>query len=122
MVHERIRALRMERRLREEDMAERLGISQSTYCRLERGESKLDLERMQKIAEVLEVTLEHLLSTGPIAPPVEHDRGGSNGWYDLMRHFPEEFLRQMMDRYDAHMQELQAMNKRLLALLEQKQG
>src|SRR5690606_19117656 len=116
--------LRKQRKLRDEDMAERLGISQSTYSRLEKGEIKLDVERLHKIAEVLEVPVEDLLNPEPVVFHAHDNKGGSNGWYNqqLMQHFPEEFLRQMMDRYDAHVQELQEMNKRLLALLERGQG
>ncbi len=38
------------------------------------------------------------------------------------QHFPEEFMRQMMAVHEAHLKELQEMNKRLLALLERGQG
>ncbi|MCF8228738.1 MAG: helix-turn-helix domain-containing protein [Bacteroidales bacterium] len=36
-------------------MALQLGMSQRTYCRLENGESKLDLIRVQEISRLLQV-------------------------------------------------------------------
>jgi transcriptional regulator with XRE-family HTH domain len=55
MITQKIRRLRELRNYRQEYMAEQLGISQNAYSRLENGETKLDVERLRKIAEVLEV-------------------------------------------------------------------
>lgn len=120
MIHQKIRSLRELKKLRHEDMADRLGISPSAYSRLENGETKLDVERLKTIAEVLEIPAEDLLNSEAVVFNVQHNNGGSYGLYrpNMVQHFPEEFLRQMMDRYDAHVKELQEMNKRLLALLE----
>jgi len=46
----------------QEYLADRLGISQVSYSRIEKGQTKLDLERMQQIAAVLEVDPMMLLS------------------------------------------------------------
>lgn len=122
MIHEKIRHLREQRRLRDEDMAERLHISQSTYSRLEKGEIKLDVERLGKIAEIFGVPMEELLSNDSIVFHVEAISGGANGCQRVEQHFPEEFMRRMLDRFEAHIMELQDMNKRLLALLERGKG
>lgn len=123
MIHQKIRHLRELKKLRHEDMADRLGISPSAYSRLENGETKLDVERLKIIADTLEVSADELLNSEPVVFHVQNNSGGSNGWYNqnLVQHFPEEFLRQMMERYDAHVKELQEMNKRLLALLEKRE-
>lgn len=49
------------RGLRQQDMAERLSMSLRSYQSLECGETKLDLERLEKIATILESSLEELL-------------------------------------------------------------
>lgn len=47
--------------LRQQDMAERLSMSLRSYQSLECGETKLDIERLERIAGILETSLEELL-------------------------------------------------------------
>jgi transcriptional regulator with XRE-family HTH domain len=47
--------------LRQQDMAEKLSMSLRSYQSLEIGETKLDLERLEKISNVLETSMEELL-------------------------------------------------------------
>lgn len=123
MIHQKIRHLRELKKLRHEDMADRLRISPSAYSRLENGETKLDVERLKIIADMLEVSVDELLNSDPLVVQIQNNSGVANGYNaHVEQHFPEEFLRQMMDRYDAHVKELQEMNKRLLALLEKREG
>lgn len=129
MITEKIRFLREQKKLRHEDMAERLGISQSSYSRLEKGDAKLDVERFKKIAEVLEVPVEDLLNNEPLIFNVYNSKGGANGY--VKHNLPEEFVQRLMDRIekrqDTFMKELQQSNARyekltarLLELLEKK--
>jgi transcriptional regulator with XRE-family HTH domain len=125
MVTQKIRFLREQKKLRHEDMAERLGISPSTYQRLESGETKMDVERLKKIAEVLEVNPDDLLNSDPIVFNVSNNSGGAYANYGHIGHLiPEEFVQRLMDRIDvkheAHVKNLEAMNQRLMDLLEKK--
>lgn len=125
MVTQKIRFLREQKKLRHEDMAERLGISPSTYQRLESGETKMDVERLKKIAEVLEVNPDDLLNSEPIVFNVSNNSGGAYANYGHIGHLiPEEFIQRLMDRIDAkheaHVKNLEAMNQRLMELLEKK--
>lgn len=129
MIHEKIRHLREQKKLRDEDMAERLGISQSTYSRLENGDIKMDVERLQKIADVLEVPVEELFKNEPVVFHVQNNSGGSNGWYNqqLVQQFPDEFAKRFVDLHESLVKELQQANtryeqltSRLLELLEKK--
>ena len=47
--------------LRQQDMADKLSMSLRSYQSLESGETKLDIERLERIAEVLETNMEELL-------------------------------------------------------------
>ena len=47
--------------LRQQDMADQLSMSLRSYQSLESGETKLDVERLERIAEVLETSIEELL-------------------------------------------------------------
>ncbi len=47
--------------LRQQDMADKLSMSLRSYQGLECGETKLDIERLERIAEILELNIEELL-------------------------------------------------------------
>jgi len=61
-IGQKIKKIRELRNYSQDYMAERLGISQVSYSRIEKGQTKLDLQRMQQIAAVLEVDPVMLLS------------------------------------------------------------
>ncbi len=61
-IYERIRSMRLARNFTQEYMAEQLAIDVANYGRLERGKSKVDIERLKKIASILDVSLEALVS------------------------------------------------------------
>lgn len=51
----KIKKIRELRNYRQEYMAEKLGISQVSYSRVESGQTKLNLSRLEDIAKILEV-------------------------------------------------------------------
>lgn len=63
-VGERIRNKRLERNLSQEAIADALNISQSSYAKLENGQSKIKVERLLQIAEYLKVDPGDLLPEG----------------------------------------------------------
>ena len=60
---EKIRNIRLSRGYTQEYMGEKLGIDTVNYGRIERGKSKLSLERFIKICEILEVSPGDLLNS-----------------------------------------------------------
>ena len=52
----RLQMLRMEKNLTQEQMGEKLNLSTSAYCKIEYGETDLTLTRLNKIAEVLNMS------------------------------------------------------------------
>lgn len=58
-----IRKTRIGKEISHEAMAMNLGISQTAYTKLERGDTKLTVERLFKIADILEVTVAELLES-----------------------------------------------------------
>ena len=59
---EKIRNLRLSRGYTQEYMAEKLGIDTVNYGRIERGKSKLTLDRFLKICDILQVSPTELLN------------------------------------------------------------
>ena len=63
-IYEKIRFLRSSKSLSREEMAEKLGLSINGYANIERGETDVQMSRIQQIADVLDVDLMELLSFG----------------------------------------------------------
>ncbi|MDR3327217.1 MAG: helix-turn-helix domain-containing protein [Prevotellaceae bacterium] len=60
-----IKTIRTQRGISHEAMAVNLGISQTAYTKIEREETKLTVDRLQKIAEILDVKIADLLELEP---------------------------------------------------------
>ncbi len=56
IVGHRLQMLRMVKNLTQEQMGEKLNLSTSAYCKIEYGETDLTLTRLNKIAEVLNMS------------------------------------------------------------------
>lgn len=61
LISKRIRISRLEKTYKQEYMAEELGISQSAYSKIERGETDITVSQLRKIATVLGLTLLDLI-------------------------------------------------------------
>jgi len=63
----RIRILRQNRNLTQQDVAKYLGTSQTMYARYERGANELPIHHLQKLRELYQVSADYLLgNTGEI--------------------------------------------------------
>ncbi len=60
-IHERIKIIRLFKGWSQEEMAEKLGYSLSGYTKIERGETDLNIPKLEKIAEIMGIDLEKLL-------------------------------------------------------------
>ncbi len=61
-LHEKIHLMRTVKGLSQEDIAEKLGISANGYGKIERGETDVQWSRLQKIAEILEISVKDLIT------------------------------------------------------------
>lgn len=61
MVLEKIKKIRIEKGISHEAMAYNLGITQAAYTKIEKNETKLSVDRLYRIAEILEVEVSDLL-------------------------------------------------------------
>lgn len=60
--NEKIRFIREMKQWSQEEVADKLSMSTNGYAKLERGETKLNIPRLEQIAEVFGIELEELLS------------------------------------------------------------
>jgi transcriptional regulator with XRE-family HTH domain len=63
-VHEKIRFMREERNWSQEEMAVKLNMSLNGYSKIERGETKVHIPKLEKIAEILEMDIVELMALG----------------------------------------------------------
>ena len=59
--YERIRMLRKENNLKQEEAAKLLGLSISSYCRYERGEREPDASVLWRMADLFGVSIDYLV-------------------------------------------------------------
>lgn len=59
-----IRDIREDKHFTQADMAEKLGLSITGYAKIERGQSQINIERLQQISKVLEVSIADLIPFG----------------------------------------------------------
>lgn len=62
-INEKIRFLRERKNWSQEDMADKLQMSTNGYSKIERGESRINVERLEQIANVLDIDIIELIST-----------------------------------------------------------
>ena len=62
LVGQRLQLLRLERNLTQEQMGEKLNLSTSAYCKIEYGETDLTLTRLNKIADILNMSAVELFT------------------------------------------------------------
>lgn len=87
-IGEKIKTVREVKKLSQEDMAHHLGMSPNGYAKLERGESRLYMKKLEEIAKILEIDILDLLAITPQSVVIIGERGvlnnthGTNQYYD----------------------------------------
>lgn len=59
----KLRVLRIGRNWSQEELADKIGISQAAYAKLESGKTRLTIDRAQQLADVYEIEPEYFFST-----------------------------------------------------------
>jgi transcriptional regulator with XRE-family HTH domain len=58
----KIRLIRLSKEISQDFIAEELGVSQSHYSKMEKGERNINLSQLEKIAKVLNVSIQELFN------------------------------------------------------------
>jgi transcriptional regulator with XRE-family HTH domain len=61
-IHTKIKKLREQSEITQQEMADKLNMHLKTWQKIEHGITKLDIERLQQIANILETTVEELIN------------------------------------------------------------
>lgn len=65
-VNEKIRAIREVNQWSQEEMANKMNMSTNGYAKIERGETKLSLHKLEQIANIFNIDVLELMNTGEI--------------------------------------------------------
>ena len=60
VLYERIKKVRLENGLTQQQVAQALGLNSVTYLRYEKGQRQMPLELLPKLADLFDVTLDYL--------------------------------------------------------------
>ncbi|MDO4697724.1 MAG: helix-turn-helix transcriptional regulator [Pasteurellaceae bacterium] len=92
--NEKIRQLRENRQWTQEDMADKLSMSKNGYAKIERGDTRSNLRRLEQIAEVFGIDIMELLSYGEDAQiqfnNLSNNESVSNTFFALGKNSTEE--------------------------------
>lgn len=61
-LQDKIRTLREQRQWTQDDMADKLGMSKNGYGKIERGESRVSLDKLEKLAQIFDVDIIELIN------------------------------------------------------------
>ena len=92
-VNDKIRALHELNNWSQEEKAERMNISKSSYSRLERDESRLDLSKLEKLAAIFKIDVGELITSEDkgLVLLIGANSGDNTNYYGNPESFTVEF-------------------------------
>lgn len=104
---QRLKALRKQKGLTQKDLAERVGVRQAQLNKYEGGTNAPALEKVVELAEVLDVTVDYLLSGDQSAPKPLHN---VRLWdrFKTLQELPKDDLESVIKVLDALIAQSQA--------------
>ena len=141
MLAKKIKKKRREQGYSQDHMADQLGITPSAYGKIERGETRIDVDRLKQIVEVLQLDIMDLLDENNIVvtqsgdstngdngiainPSYQKDKTQAKVWHQMLEHLKEEItvIRQEKEQRLEHLKEeitvLRQEKEQLLKLVE----
>mgnify|MGYP002755027348 CR=1 FL=1 len=94
-INDKVRLIRELRNWSQENMAQKLGMSTNGYAKLERGETRLNIPRLEQIAKLLQIDLNELLSIDErsVICLVNENSQHSNNYYAAPQELTNEIKR-----------------------------
>ena len=119
-IGENIRKHREFKGYSQEYMAQELGINQSSYAKIEKGSTKLTVDRLQRISEVLEVEVSTLLNSSkqPIFNQTNENGSYANGYIENFYIENKEITEKLLQSKDELIKKLEEQVSFLKELLD----
>lgn len=117
LLHEKIRAVRRELNLTQENIAQELNISYQNYQKYERGERKINAEILTKIANAMKVTTEYIRDKELASISIVNNNCTGNVGYNNINNDVQELIQLVREMNENN---LKYMEKIILKMLEKK--
>lgn len=114
----KIKRLRERLNYSQEHMADKLGISQPAYAKIENGTTKIDIERLFHISNILDVEPHELLEGEKTLYQLHNER--AYGFVENLYHDNKEIYQKLILQLEKENQRLKKENDRLSNLLKKK--
>lgn len=95
-----IRKLREKKGFSQEYVAQELGINQSTYGKLERENTKINIDRLLRISEILEEDVINLLDSKPQNTFHQTNQGNGYSYVENINNENAELLKELKEVYE----------------------
>lgn len=119
-IENNIRRFRELKGYSQEYMAQELGISQSSYAKIENGSTKITIDRLQQIAEILDIEVSSLISSSkqPIFNQKNEKGAYGNGYVENLHVENKEMTEKLLAEKDKLILKLEKDIEFLKKLLE----
>lgn len=116
-INEKIRFLRESKSLTQDEMADRLGMSTNGYAKIERGETRLTIPKLEQIVEVFDTDILELMSLGE-RNVVYFQESGNNHSLNIINPTSQDLASEIIQLKQtiSHQQEMLSAKNELIAL------
>ena len=121
-IHNKIKMLRSQNGLTQQDIADKMNMHLKTWQKIENGVTKLDIDRLKQIAEILETTIEDLINVeeGVYINEIKNNDVGFNNSTITIQHKSEiegQLYERLLTEKDLKIKNLEKEIERLWDLL-----
>lgn len=109
-IYANIKAIRLSKGLKQEDIAEKLGLAPSNYGRVERGLTEISIERLEKLAEIFEMSVSAILNYDK-ENPVDF-KEDAQYYYNLSKKLTKQIEKLKEDDYQRDEEEIELIQRR----------
>lgn len=117
--HEKIRLMRELNKWSQEDMAEKLAMSAGGYAKIERGETQLNIPRLEQLAQIFRIDMWDLLKSGNNGMVLQINEGDSGGDIALYASSDISLKVELLKQELKHCKEMLAQKDREIELLRE---
>lgn len=118
-LHEKIRFLRALQGFSQQEMAEKLNLSPNAYSKVEQGRTDITPDRLQKIADILDMKVEDIKSIEEeiVFNNIENGTNTNFGNFNLAENFEKE-----REAYKLHINSLEKQIQNQIQMINQLMG